>query len=47
MLARRFSIICVLTALFGMGFASLVAHSEHAERQYRGSFSCSLGQACK
>jgi hypothetical protein len=45
MLARRFSIICVLTALFGMGFASLVAHSEHSER--RGSFSCSLGHPCK
>jgi hypothetical protein len=28
MLARRFTIVCLLTALFGMFFASLVAQSE-------------------
>jgi hypothetical protein len=35
MLARRFSLICLLTALFGMGMASLVA--EHHENP-RGQF---------
>ena len=28
MLARRFAIVCLLTALFGMFFASLAAQSE-------------------
>jgi hypothetical protein len=28
MLARRFTIVCLLTALFGMFFSSLVAQSE-------------------
>ena len=28
MLARRFTIICLVTALFGMFFASLVAKSD-------------------
>lgn len=27
MLARRFTIVCLLTTLFGMGFASLVAQN--------------------
>ncbi|CAM5582290.1 MAG: hypothetical protein IKE42_08980 [Aquamicrobium sp.] len=27
MLARRFTIVCLLTALFGMGFAILVAEN--------------------
>ena len=34
MLARRFSLVCVLTALFGMGMASLVAqHHENRRPQ--------------
>lgn len=32
MLARRFSLICVLTALFGMGMASLVAEHHESRR---------------
>lgn len=30
MLARRFTIVCLLVALFGMGFAVLVAESSRA-----------------
>lgn len=32
MLARRFSLICLLTALFGMGLASLVARHHESPR---------------
>jgi hypothetical protein len=30
MLARRFTLICLLTSLFGMLFASLVVHSDRS-----------------
>lgn len=32
MLARRFTIICLLTALFGMCLASIVVHSDPSPR---------------
>ncbi len=31
MLARRFTIVCLLTALFGMGFAILVAENTRVD----------------
>jgi len=40
MLARRFSLVCLLTALFGMGLASLVA-DHHEER--RAAAPCPFG----
>ena len=30
MLARRFTMICLLTSVFGMMFASLVAHADRS-----------------
>lgn len=32
MLARRFSIVCLITALFGMSLAELVARTDHPLR---------------
>lgn len=50
MLARRFTIVCLMTALFGMFFASLAARSEgpgavstirgRAQRPFIRSFDC-------
>jgi hypothetical protein len=34
MLARRFTIVCLLMMLFGMAFAILVAESSRAPRQW-------------
>lgn len=43
MLARRFSLICLLTALFGMGMASLVAE-HHENRRSPDQLLCPFGQ---
>ena len=34
MLARRFTIVCLLTALFGMGFAIIVAEASRPTRDW-------------
>jgi hypothetical protein len=33
MLARRFTIVCLVLAIFGMGVASLVAEAGHSRKQ--------------
>jgi hypothetical protein len=50
MLARRFTIVCPLTALWGASFSSLVSHAgraqpswEAAQRQAPCGFACALG----
>jgi hypothetical protein len=45
MLARRFTIVCLLVTLFGMAFAILVAEASRPGRNYRtaGAGSCLLG----
>jgi hypothetical protein len=45
MLARRFTIVCLLMTLFGMAFAVLVAEASRSERHYQtaGARSCLLG----
>ena len=45
MLARRFTIVCLLMTLFGMAFAILVAEASRSERHYQtsGARSCFLG----
>jgi hypothetical protein len=45
MLARRFTIVCLLMMLFGMAFAVLVAEASLSERHYQttGARSCVLG----
>jgi hypothetical protein len=35
MLARRFTIVCLLTALFAMGFARIVAQSADSPAEWR------------
>ncbi len=47
MLARRFTIVCLLTALFGMFFASVVAQSDAARTARHGAthWSCSFSQS--
>lgn len=40
-LSRRFTIVCLITAIFGMGLANIVAHTE---RPHRGQ---SFDAACK
>lgn len=44
MLARRFTIVCLLVMLFGMGFAMLVAEAGRSKRDYpiAGGTSCFL-----
>lgn len=44
MLARRFTIVCLLMTLFGMAFAILVAEASRSERHYQtaGARSCLL-----
>jgi len=42
MLARRFSLVCLLTALFGMGLASLVAQ-HHENRRSQDYVACPFG----
>ena len=34
MLARRFTIVCLLMTLFGMAFAALVAEADHQPRAW-------------
>jgi hypothetical protein len=43
MLARRFTIVCLLTMLFAMGFARIVAQSSESPAEWRGNapISCS------
>lgn len=47
MLARRFTIVCLLTALFGMFFASLAAQSEGSRLANANAtlFRCALVQS--
>ncbi|MBX3581332.1 MAG: hypothetical protein KF810_05520 [Rhizobiaceae bacterium] len=46
MLARRFTIVCLLVTLFGMGFAVLVAEAGRTGSKYQmaGATSCFVGQ---
>lgn len=46
MLARRFTIVCLLVTLFGMAFAILVADAGRTKRYHQtaGAPFCSLGQ---
>jgi hypothetical protein len=46
MLARRFTIVCLVVTLFGMAFAILVAEASRTKRHYRtaSAASCLLGQ---
>ena len=37
MLARRFTIVCLLTMLFAMGFARIVAGSSENPAEWRGN----------
>jgi hypothetical protein len=37
MLARRFTIVCLLTMLFAMGFARIVARSSENPAMWRGN----------
>lgn len=46
MLARRFSFVCLVTALFGMGLASLVA-DYHEERRAMASCPFGLDASCR
>ena len=45
MLARRFTIVCLVMTLFGMAFAILVAEASRTGRHYQtaGMHSCLLG----
>ena len=45
MLARRFTIVCLLVTLFGMAFAILVADASRTGRHYQtaGAGSCLVG----
>ena len=43
MLARRFTIVCLLMSLFGMFFAILVAEAGHPARSWDSAGSCQLG----
>jgi len=45
MLARRFTIVCLLVTLFGMGFAMLVAEAGRSERHWEDHSRC--GFACQ
>ena len=40
MLARRFTIVCLLMSLFGMAFAILVAEAGHPARSWDMAGSC-------
>jgi hypothetical protein len=37
MLARRFTIVCLMTMLFAMGFARIVAQSSENPSEWRGN----------
>ncbi|ESW83141.1 MULTISPECIES: hypothetical protein [unclassified Mesorhizobium] len=43
MLARRFTIVCLLMSLFGMLFAVLVAEAGRPSRSWDVASSCRLG----
>ncbi|WP_165349884.1 MULTISPECIES: hypothetical protein [unclassified Mesorhizobium] len=43
MLARRFTIVCLLMSLFGMLFAVLVAQADRPARSFEAAASCRLG----
>jgi hypothetical protein len=45
MLARRFTIVCLLKTLFGMAFAILVAEASRSGSRYQtaGTSSCLIG----
>jgi hypothetical protein len=43
MLARRFTIVCLLMSLFGMLFAILVAEAGRPARSWDGGNACRLG----
>ncbi|MEW6629569.1 MAG: hypothetical protein AB1440_01745 [Pseudomonadota bacterium] len=43
MLARRFTIVCLLMSLFGMFFAILVAEASHPARSWDSAGSCQFG----
>lgn len=51
MLARRFTIVCLMTTLFGMGFAILVTHLDQSPRRWQAGhvMSCGFdqGSACQ
>ncbi len=42
MLARRFTIVCLLVTLFGMGFAILVAEAGRQERRWEDARVCRI-----
>ena len=44
MLARRFTIVCLLVTLFGMIFATLVAQTSRPARSWGTENSCSVEQ---
>lgn len=44
MLARRFTIVCLLMSLFGMAFAILVAEAGHPVRAWEAADAC--GAVC-
>ncbi len=46
MLARRFTIVCLLMMLFGMAFAILVAESSRGPRHWEEMRSRSCGAFC-
>ena len=46
MLARRFTIVCLLTTLFGMGFATLVAGDGRSARAWDQAGLRLCGLAC-
>jgi hypothetical protein len=48
MLARRFTIVCLLMSLFGMGFAILVAEASRSPRNWaeNASLRCLMQPAC-
>lgn len=46
MLARRFTIVCLLAALFGMGLSTLVAQTSRQPRGWAASGAASCAVAC-
>ena len=50
MLARRFTIVCLITMLFAMGFSRIVARSSDGPAEWRSNMpaSCAVhGSACQ
>lgn len=43
-LARRFTIVCLVTALFGMGLADLVARNDNSYRGKSFDAGCKISQ---